>query len=83
METDRVASATELRVHLGELMEWVTENHKPIIVEHRGEPRVVVLSMAKYQTLLAQQKERSSWQELVQQSRERIEAELGSAIWRW
>jgi prevent-host-death family protein len=70
-------SATEARIHFGELMRRVVEQQEPVIVEHSGKPHVVVLSVDKYQQLLAAQEEREDWRELVRQAREQVRADLG------
>ena len=74
---ERVVSATEARIHFGELMRQVMENREAVIVERGGRPYVVVLSIAEYERLLAAQRERENWKELVHEAREQIRAELG------
>ncbi len=59
-------SATEVRVRFGELMRWVVEHQEPVIVESRGKPHVVVLSIAEYEQLRAAQ-QRQSWQQTLEQ----------------
>jgi prevent-host-death family protein len=54
----RTMSATEARIHFGELMRRVVEQQESVVVEHSGQPHVVVLSVDKYQQLLAAQEER-------------------------
>jgi len=73
----RTMSATEARVHFGELMRHVVEHQEPVVVEHSGKPHVVVISVEKYERLLAAQKEGEDWRELVRQAREQIQADLG------
>ena len=73
----RTVSATEARIHFGELMRRVVESQEPIIVERGGKPHVVVLSVDQYEDLLAGQQEQEDWRELVQQAREQIRVELG------
>jgi len=73
----RTMSATEARIHFGELMQHVVEKQEPVIVERRGQPHVVVISVDKYQQLLAAHEEREGWRELVRQAREQIRADLG------
>jgi len=74
---NRTVSATEARIHFGELMRRVVESQEPIIVERGGKPHVVVLSIEKYEGLLAGQQEQENWRERVQQAREQIRTELG------
>ncbi len=73
----RAMSATEARVHFGELMRHVVEHQEPVVVEHGGKPHVVVISVEQYERLLAAQKEGEDWRELVRQAREQIQADLG------
>jgi prevent-host-death family protein len=73
----RTMSATEARIHFGELMRRVVEQQELVIVEHSGKPHVVVLSVDKYQRLLAAQEEREDWRELVRRAREQVQADLG------
>ncbi len=74
---ERTVSATEARIHFGELMRQVVQSHEPIIIERSGEPHVVVLSVAEYERLLRAQRQRENWRELVDQAREQIRTELG------
>jgi prevent-host-death family protein len=43
---EHVVSATEARIHFGELMRRAVEKQVPTIVERGGEPHVVILSVA-------------------------------------
>jgi prevent-host-death family protein len=70
-------SATEARVHLGEVMRWVVENRRPVIVERGGKPHVVVISADEYEELLAGRREKDNWRDLVEQARAQIQEELG------
>ena len=74
---ERMVSATDARVHFGELMRWVVESQKPVIVERAGKPHVVVLSMDEYERLLAGRQAQDDWRELTRQARDQIEADLG------
>jgi prevent-host-death family protein len=73
----RVITATEARIHFGELMRKVVENQQPVIVERGGKPQVVVLSINEYENLLAGQAQREDWRTLLAQAHERIRADLG------
>ncbi|GJM41608.1 MAG: antitoxin [Ardenticatenaceae bacterium] len=55
-------SATEARIHFGELMRHVTEQNEPVFVERAGKPQVVVISVAEYENLLAQRAS-NNWQD--------------------
>lgn len=66
-------SATEARIHFGELMRAAQE--EPIIVERDGVPKVVVLSKQAYDDLLAQIP-KHNWRDLVDDVHKQIRAEL-------
>jgi prevent-host-death family protein len=74
---ERTMSATEARIHFGDLMRRVVEQQEAIIVEHSGKPHVVVLSMETYQRLLAAHEEHEDWRDLVCQARAQVQADLG------
>jgi prevent-host-death family protein len=76
---DRTISATEARVHFGELLRSVVERDEAVVVERGGKPRVVVVSVGKYERLLAAQEDREDWRELVQRSRDQVRADLGGS----
>ena len=72
----RVVSATEARIHFGELMRQAVKGHEPIIVERDGKSHVVILSVAAYERLLKGQQQ-EDWKDLVDQARMQIQFELG------
>ena len=69
-------SATEARIHLGELMRRVVEGRGPIIVERGGKPYVVLLSVEEYEQLVRGQRP-EDWMKRVAQARDQIRADLG------
>lgn len=69
-------TATQARVHFGELLQRVIRSKKAIIVERAGKPLAVILSMDEYERLSTPDEE-PSWKTLVQQAREQIRSELG------
>lgn len=71
----RVVSATEARIHLGELMREAVESREPITIERGGSPHVVLLAVEEYERLL-QEQQGENWQELVATAREQIRADL-------
>jgi prevent-host-death family protein len=73
----RVITATEARIHFGELIRDVVEKQQAVIVERGGKPQVVVLSINEYENLLAGQAQREDWRILLAQAHERIRADLG------
>ena len=78
---ERVVSATDARVRFGEMMHYLNHTQEPIIVEKSGDPQMVMLSIEHYKRLQNQLNSSSfevaSWVERVQQTREKIFAELG------
>ncbi len=72
----RTMSATEARVHFGELMRRVVEGQEPVIVERGGKPQVVVLSVAEYERLRGEKTEPDDWWDRAKRSRERVAQEL-------
>jgi prevent-host-death family protein len=74
---ERMMSATEARVRFGELMRWVVDSQRPIIVERAGKPHVVVLSVSEYERLVAGRQEQDDWRKLTRQARDQIRADLG------
>lgn len=70
-----VVSATEARVHFGELMRRVGEKGETVFVERGGRLQAVVLAVTEYERLLAGL-ESEGWRERAQQARERIRAEV-------
>lgn len=46
----RTVSATEAKVHLGTLLEWTTTRDE-VIIESRGRPRAVLISVEQYEEL--------------------------------
>src|SRR4051812_7274241 len=51
MSMEKRISATEARVHFGEVMRHVIEEEEPIIVERAGKPEAVIISLAEYRRL--------------------------------
>ena len=72
---ERMVSATEARIHFGELMRQAVEGREPIIVERGGESYVVILSIAEYRRLLSGP-QLEDWKGLVDRARAQIQSEL-------
>ena len=70
-----VVTATEAKVHFGELMRRVVERREPVYVERGGRPQVVVLAVADYERLLSCEVG-GGWLARAHQARDRIQAEL-------
>lgn len=50
----RTVTATEARVHFGQLMQQVVQSNQPTVVEKTGQPQVVIVSAAMYEQVRAQ-----------------------------
>lgn len=76
---DKVMSATEARVHFGEVMRDVSERDEIVIVERGGDPKVAIISVEKLDRLRQGQKndEGTDWFERAMRSRERIRQAFG------
>lgn len=64
----RTISATEARIHFGELL--ISARKGPILVERQGKPVVVVMSAEHYEGLTGS--DSPSWQDLSSHSRELV-----------
>jgi prevent-host-death family protein len=60
-------TATNARIHLGELMRRVMEGREPVIVERSGRPQVVIISVDAYEKMKAAQRQ-MGWQEMLAQA---------------
>ena len=72
----RMVSATEARIHFGELMRRAVEDGEAIIVERGGKSAVVVLSVQEYERLLKGQQQ-ADWKALVAEARAQAQVDLG------
>lgn len=73
---ERTVSATDARIHLGELMRQVVEDRERIIIERGGRPHVVVISVEEYERLVEACEQQRDWRDLVRRSRERVQMDL-------
>ena len=72
-------TATEARIHFGDLMRRVVEERTPAVVERGGKPLAVVLSMEEYERLRAGQPEEEDWRTVLVKTRELVRAEVGES----
>ncbi|MGH2560895.1 MAG: type II toxin-antitoxin system Phd/YefM family antitoxin [Thermomicrobiales bacterium] len=74
----RVVSATEARVHFGELMRDVADGGETVLVERAGIPRVVILPIVEYERLRAYAgaEQPGDWLARADRIRERIQRGL-------
>ncbi len=70
---EKRVSATEARIHFGELIRKVKEEQQSYVVERSGEPYVVVVSVEEYERL--KQEGKPDWQETLNRA-----LELGAEI---
>jgi len=69
---ERTVSATDARVHFGELMRQAESDGRPIVVEHSGKPRLVLMSIAAYERLKAASERDRDWLAAVDRVREGV-----------
>lgn len=68
-------SATEARIHFGEVMRHVVEKEEPIIVERAGKPEAVIISLAQYRRL--RRNESDDWRAQLDEVHALIRKERG------
>ena len=73
---EQTVSATEARVHFGELMRRAAETGEPIFVERDGKPVVVLLHVDEYRRLLRGQQQ-ADWKEMVRRAHAQVREDLG------
>ena len=73
----RRVTATEARVHLGEMIRAVTERGQDVIVEKSGQPQVVMISVEDYDEFrrLRPKPQRKNWAEDMMELHRKIAAE--------
>lgn len=69
-------SATEARIHFGQLIREVVDNERRVVVERAGKPLVVVLSVADYERLTAGRRAPSNWLKEADEIRDLIRTDL-------
>ncbi len=73
----RTVSATEARVHFGEMLRAVNEAGEDVIIERSGKPEVALISIADYEELrkIRQEAKASAWGNRVRKLRQEIASE--------
>src|SRR5690242_3932433 len=71
---DKVMSATEARVHFGEVMRRVNERDEVIVVERDGSPMIAIMSVEQLNRLREGQQagEERDWYDLAMEARELV-----------
>jgi prevent-host-death family protein len=72
----KTITATDARVHFGEVLQRVIQNNEAIQVERSGKPVAVIVPLEQYERLASRGVEHD-WKARVQQVRAKIQAELG------
>ena len=70
-------SATEARVHFGQLLRRVRTTGQPVVVERGGAPQVVILSVAEYERLRGVTPSASTWDARLATLHEQVRKDLG------
>mgnify|MGYP000964013507 CR=1 FL=1 len=78
MKQRRVVSATEARVHFGELMQEALRSEEPIVVEKSGKAQIVLLAYDRYVELVAGVADADSWQSRLALGHQMVAADAGS-----
>ncbi len=63
---ERRMTATEARIHFGEVMRRVVEQGEQVIVERDGRPQVVIVSVAEFERMKTGQQQ-EDWEEQLEQ----------------
>jgi prevent-host-death family protein len=79
MECDmvKIVSATEARVHFGDVTRRVEERGEAVVVERDGREVVAIIPIDEYRRFEASQASRKDWWEMMEETRALIRAELG------
>ncbi len=72
----KTVSATEARIHFGELMRRVVEDQQPVTIERAGKPQVVVVSIEQYEQLVTGHPQEPDWRKSLQHAHVQITREL-------
>ena len=70
----KTVSASEAKNKLGSMMGWVLNNQGEIIIERRGEPAVIIMSVEEYEKMkrLKEQARRTELLARLEQVRKRV-----------
>jgi len=69
-------SATEARIHFGELLRRVVQQEDRVTIERSGKPQAVLLSIADFERLVNASRPTPDWQESFAHARALIQSEL-------
>ena len=77
MET--TMTATETRIHFGEVLRRVSEGRERVIVHRSGNPIAVILSAEEYERL-ARDAATAEWRELLNAAHERVRSASANGV---
>ncbi len=72
-------SATQARIHFGELMRRVVDGGEAVVVERSGRPTVVVLSVEAHAALVGQRRDPGQWSDAREPTDQMVLRETGPA----
>lgn len=74
--TLNTVTATDARVHFGELLQRIVQNGEAVMVERSGKPVAVIMPVEQYDRMRTQEHE-PDWRDLLQDAQDHIRAALG------
>ena len=72
-------TATDARVHFGELLQRVIQNDEAILVERSGKPVAVILPVEQYERMRLKQPG-PDWRDLLKEAHDHIRTVLGDQV---
>lgn len=72
-------TATDARVHFGEILQRVAQNDETILVERSGKPIAVILPVERYDRMRLKQPE-PDWRDLLKNAHDYIRSTLGDQV---
>ena len=73
----KTVSATEARIHFGELLRGVAERGETYLVERAGTPQAVVIAVEEYERLRAGQDTKPDWERQLDELHALLRRERG------
>lgn len=74
--TLNTVTATDARVHFGELLQRIVQNDEAVMVERSGKPVAVIMPVEQYDRMRTQAYE-PDWRDLLQDAQDHIRSALG------
>ncbi len=72
-------TATDARIHFGEILQRVAQNDETILVERSGKPIAVILPVERYEQMRMKQPE-PDWRDLLRNAHDHIRSTLGDQV---